>query len=264
VERLVDDLQRLGVRAGDLLMVHASLRAVGPVELGADGLLDALGTAIGQGGTLLFTLGALDHRAWVNDQPEADRPALLRDAEPFDALHTPADPDVGMLAERFRLRPGTVVSDHPEGRFGASGRLADALVDDVPWDDYYGPGSPLERFVGLGGRALRLGADLDTLTVLHYAEYLAPLPTKRRTRRHRLVRGDDGPQVRTIDCLDDAHGIVDYAGQDYFAAILRAYLATGRARTGRVGHAPSELLDAADVVAFGADWMAGHLTSPTA
>jgi aminoglycoside N3'-acetyltransferase len=40
---------------------------------------------------------------------------------------------------------------------------------------------------------LRLGVDLDTLTVLHYAEYLVPLDVKRRVRRNRLVRNRTVP-----------------------------------------------------------------------
>lgn len=259
VDDLTVALRRLGVVAGDLLMVHASLRAIGAVESGADGVLDAIQAAIGQEGTVLMTLGARDEWHWVNQRPEDERPDLLGDAVPFRHRTTPADPDVGVLAEVFRRRAGTVVSDHPEGRFGASGRLAGRLVGDVPWDDYYGPGSPLERLVQAGGRILRLGADLDTLTVLHYAEYLAPVPEKRRVRRHRLVEGPDGPQLRIIACLDDSNGIVDHPGEDYFAVILRRYLATGRASTGVVGRATSELIDAADIVAFGVTWMAEHL-----
>ncbi len=209
VERLTADLRRLGVAPGDLLMVHASLRAVGPVVGGADGVLEALEAAVGPDGTLVMNLGARDDWAWVNDRPEDDRPDLLRDAEPFDCLVTPADPDVGVLAEVFRTRPGTKVSDHPDGRFGASGPLAESLLEDVPWDDYYGPGSPLERFVRAGGRVLRLGADPDTVTLLHYAEYLAPVPSKRRVRRHRLVAGAEGPEIRVVECLDDTDGIVE-------------------------------------------------------
>jgi len=241
-------------------MVHASLRAVGPVDGGADGVVDALEAAAGPGGTLLMVLGARDDWAWVNERPEPDRPDLLRGAEPFDCLVTPADPDVGALAEGFRTRPSTSVSDHPEGRFAASGPLADRLLHDVPWDDYYGPGSPLERFVQSAGRVLRLGADLDTLTLLHYAEYLAPVPAKRRVRRHRLVAGPNAPQVRVVECLDDTNGIVDHPGEDYFAILLREYLATGRAATGLVGRATSELLEAADVVEFAVAWMAEHLS----
>lgn len=242
-------------------MVHASLRAIGPVDEGADGVLDALEAIVGPHGTLFMTLGARDDRAWVNDKQERERPDLLRDAEPFDCLVTPADPDVGILAEVFRTRPRTKVSDHPEGRFGASGPLADSLLDNVPWDDYYGPGSPLERFAQAGGRVLRLGADLDTLTLLHYAEYLAPVPSKRRVRRHRMVVGHQGPELRVVECLDDSDGIVDYAGEDYFAVILRRYLATGDVSTGVVGSAPSELIEAAHVVEFAVAWMAEHFVT---
>ncbi|MGD6027707.1 AAC(3) family N-acetyltransferase, partial [Xanthomonas citri pv. citri] len=133
-----------------------------------------------------------------------------------------------------------------------------------PWDDYYGAGSPLERFVAAGGRVLRLGADLDTVTVIHYAEYLVDLPEKRRVRRHRAVTSPVGTIVRTVDCLDDFGGIVDpvvYAhyGEDYFATILKAYLAAGRAITGTVGDARTELIDAADIVAFATDWMRENL-----
>jgi aminoglycoside 3-N-acetyltransferase len=259
VEHLTADLRRLGVTAGDLLMVHASLRAIGAVDGGADGVIDALEAAVGPDGTLLMNLSARDDWGWVNELPESERPALLRDAPPFDFTVTPADPGVGVLAEVFRTRPRTKLSDHPEGRFGASGRLADALVDDVPWDDYYGPGSPLERFVRAGGRVLRLGADLGTLTVLHFAEYLAPLATKRRVRRHRVVTSGDHSRLRVVECLDDCDGIVDYPDDDYFAVILRDYLATGAASTGVVGRATSELIDATDVVEFAVAWMAEHL-----
>lgn len=252
-------MRRLGVASGDLIMVHASLRAIGPVDGGADGVIDALEAAVGADGTLLMTLGAHDAFGWVNDRPESERTALLRDTEPFDCLVAPADPDNGVLAEVFRTRARTKVNDHPEGRMGASGRLADPLLDNGPWDDYYGADSTLHRFVAAGGRVLRLGADLDTLTVLHYAEYLAPLPTKRRVRRHRLVKGREHPEVRVVECLDDCDGIVDYPDEDYFAVILRDYLAADRAVTGVVGRAISELIDAADVVDFGVVWMAHHL-----
>ncbi|MEO8695263.1 MAG: AAC(3) family N-acetyltransferase [Acidimicrobiales bacterium] len=261
VEQLAEDIRRLGVTSGDLIMVHASLRSIGPVDGGADGVVDALEAAVGAGGTLLMTLGARDDFGWVNDRPESERPALLRDTEPFDCLVAPADPDNGVLAEVFRTRARTKVNDHPEGRMGASGRLADQLLDDAPWDNYYGADSVLHRFVDAGGRVLRLGADLDTLTVLHYAEYLVPLPTKRRVRRHRLVKGRKHPELRVVACLDDCDGIVDYPGGDYFPVILRDYLATDRATTGVVGRATSELIDAADVVDFGVAWMAEHLVS---
>ncbi|ATB37884.1 AAC(3) family N-acetyltransferase [Cystobacter fuscus] len=180
-EQLVNDLRQLGVNAGDLVMVHASLRAIGPVEGGVGGVLDSLDAAVGPDGTL------------------------------------------------------------------------------IPWNDYYGPGSPLEHAWRSGVRVLRLGADLNTVTLLHLAEYLVELPSKRRVRRYVRVLGPHGPEERTVDCLDDEFGIVDTQGEDYFGLLLRDYLARGTARTGRVGHAVSELLDGADVLSFGVQWMAEHL-----
>ena len=192
-EQLVADLHRLGVVQGDLVMVHASLRAIGPVDGGADGVVAALDAAVGAEGSVLMTIGARDDWAWVNEHPEHERAALLAGSVPFDATAAPADPDVGVLAEVFRTTPGTLVSDHPEGRFAGRGRRAAELVREVPWDDYYGPGSPLERLVELSGRVLRLGADIATVTLIHYAEYLAEVPAKRRVRRHRLVAAPQGP-----------------------------------------------------------------------
>jgi len=252
ISTLVDDLYGLGVGTDDLLLVHASLRALGPVERGADGVIEALDRAVGPGGTVMMVLGARDDRAWVNDRPEDERPALLAGSPPFDALSTPAQPDVGALAEVFRRRSGTRVSDHPEGRFAACGRLDRHLLLDVPWDDYYGPGSPLERLVDAGGKVLRLGADPNTVTLIHYSEYLADVPEKRRVRRHRIVATPRGPELRVVECLDDNNGIADYPGGDYIGDILQAYLELGTSRRGVVGRAPSELIDAKDLAHFAA------------
>lgn len=259
MQQLATDLRTLGVAPGDTVMVHASLKAIGPVDGGAAGIVRALDEVVGPNGTLLMVLGAEDDWGWVNERPEEDRPALLADAEPFDCLVTPAQEDVGMLAEVFRRTPGTRVSDHPEGRFGARGHRAAAFVADVPWDDYYGPGSPLERLVEADGKVLRLGADTNTVTLIHYAEHLADLPAKRRVRRHRRVAAPGGPIVRTIECLDDSDGIVEWTGEDYFSLILRDYLDSRPVARGFVGGARSELVPARDLVSFAAAWMSRHL-----
>ena len=262
--RLLDDLAALGLRPGDLVMVHASLRKLGLArtsfgEGGAELLLEALEKAVAPDGTLLMLLGSDYPQDWVNYRPVAERPALLAGTEPFDYRHARAMPDAGWLAEAFRRRSGTIVSDNPSGRFGARGARAEALVQDQPWNDYYGPGSPLQKLCDAGGRILRLGADPDTVTALHYAEYLARLPEKRRTRWDYLLKDENGLRSAWQECLNDYDGIVPSRGEDYFAIILRTYLATGRARRGRVGAAASELIDAADIVAFGARWMEENL-----
>jgi aminoglycoside N3'-acetyltransferase len=250
----------LGVVSGDTIMVHASLRALGPTEGRAAGLIQALDEAVGPSGTTLMVLGARDDWAWVNNRPESERPGLLADATPFDCHLTPAESDVGALAEVFRVTPGTLVSDHPEGRFAARGHLAGHFVDDVPWDDYYGPGSPLQRLTDARGKVLRLGADPNTVTLIHYAEYLAAVPRKRRVRRHRRVAGPQGPAIRIVDSLDDCDGIVDFTGEDYFTLVLQQFFDTHASQRGLVGRARSELIDARALVDFASVWLSEHLT----
>ncbi len=148
------------------------------------------------------------------------------------------------------------MSDHPASRFAAIGPQAAHLLSPVPIDDYYGPGSPLERFVAIGGQVLRLGADIDTITLAHHAEYLARVTGKRRVRRH-YVRADAGDVW--IDSLDDCDGIVDWPHGDYFAALARDWLATDTVRTGPVGGAAAELFDAAAFVEYAIGWMEERL-----
>lgn len=255
IANLVAELHRLGVCPGDMLMVHASLRRLGPVEGGHVSVVRAIDEALGPAGTWMMVLGARDELAWVNERPEPERAALLAGTKPFDPVRTPAQEDVGWLAELFRQQPGTLVSDHPEGRFGARGARAAELLEDPPWNDYFGEHSALDRFASAGGRILRLGADDDTVTLLHLAEFRARLPAKRRVRRHRVVLGPVGPEIRVVETLDDSDGIVEWDGPDYFAVILREYREAGRVRSGMVGNAESELLEGPDLLAYGTRWL---------
>jgi aminoglycoside N3'-acetyltransferase len=233
-KQLVDQLRSLGVRDGDVIMTHASMRRVGAVEGGAEGLVEAQLAAVGANGTLLMVLSADED-------------------EPFDAQRTPVDvEDMGVLAEVFRTYPGVRVSDHPADRFGAIGPRAVELLEPMPLHDYHGPGSPLERFTRLGGRVLRLGANPDTVTLTHYAEYLADVPDKIRARR-RYVTAKSGEVW--IESLDDTDGIAEWPHGDYFCRIFLDYKSSGRAREGLIGACQAELIDAQDFVAFAVQWM---------
>ena len=237
-ETLTAQLAALGVQAGDILMTHASLRRLGPVEEGAAGLIEAQRAAVGSSGTLLMVLSASE------------------DA-PFDAARSPVDvKDMGVLAEVFRTYPGVEVNDHPADRFAAMGAAAKHLLAPTPLHDYHGPGSVLERFTACGGKVLRLGANPDTVTLTHHAEYLAAVPNKRRVRR-RYVRADTGELW--IESLDDTDGIAVWEGGDYFPRIFLDYRASGGVRLGPVGRCEAELFEARPFVAFAVAWMNRHL-----
>src|SRR5690606_26831517 len=105
------------------------------------------------------------------------------------------------------------VNDHAGARFAALGPRAEELLEPSPLHDYYGRGSVLQRFADMGGSVLRLGADTNTVTLTHWAEYLAEVPGARRVRV-RYVRADSGEQL--IESLDDSEGLVDWPHGDYF------------------------------------------------
>jgi aminoglycoside N3'-acetyltransferase len=234
---LVCQLKALGVTSDRPLMLHASMRKLGPMEGGAEGLLDAVLECLAPGGTLVMPFDS-DNRV------------------PFDCLTSPVAPDVGIAAEVFRKRAGTRVNDHPAGRFGAFGPHASFLLEPTPLHDYLGPGSLLDRFTRAGGSVLRLGADPDTVTLTHFAEYLATVPDKRRVRRHYVYA--DGRE-QWIDSLDDSDGIKVWGKGDYFPQILLDFVSEGRARVGKVGNCTVELFAAPEFVAFAVDWMERHL-----
>lgn len=99
-------VSRTGITAGDVLMVHASMRRVGPVERDAVGMVDALREAVGVRGSLLMVLSA-------------------DESEPPDALRSPVDgEDMGVLAEVFHTYPGVALNDHPANRYAAIGPAA--------------------------------------------------------------------------------------------------------------------------------------------
>ncbi|MCP4999832.1 MAG: AAC(3) family N-acetyltransferase [Hyphomicrobiales bacterium] len=230
---LLHQLAGLGLGECGLVMVHASMRRLGPVEGGASGLLDTLQESLGPDGTIVMPLGA-------------------DDSVPIDAMTSPAEEDLGILAEIFRTRKGTQVNDHAAARFGAAGPLADDILEPIPLHHYYGPGSPLSRFAACNGWVLHLGADIDTVTLTHWAEYLADIPDKRQVRR-RYLRADTGEQW--IESLDDVDGIADWSEGDYFAQILIDFLAGGAMKTGPVGNCEAELFSADAFVPFAVQWM---------
>ena len=144
---LTQQLTKLGVAKGDLLMVHASLRKLGPIENKATGVIEAILDSLGSVGTMVMLLGSAQGDMFV---PES----------------SVADPDNGVLAEQFRQFFQTKVNNHPASRMGAIGNCSEEILQPVSLHNYYGQDTPIERFILRGGKVLRLGANIDTMTRL--------------------------------------------------------------------------------------------------
>jgi aminoglycoside 3-N-acetyltransferase len=245
---LAADFAAIGLGRGDAVMVHAALRLVGPIVGGPDVIVDALADVIGPEGTIL---GYCD---WQLEDEIRDDPALRPHIPAFDPARSRSIRDNGFWPELLRTTPGARRSANPGASMAALGGRADWFVADHALDYGYGPHSPLARLVEAGGKVLMLGAPLDRVTLLHHAEHLADFPNK-RIKRYETPILVDGETVwrwfEEFDTSDPPDGLPD----DYFATIVEEFLATGNGKRGTIGAAPSVLLPAPGIVAFGIAWM---------
>ena len=58
-ETLVNDFKNIGIKAGDVLVVHSSLKSMGNVDGGAETVIDAVLDAVGEEGTFAVSTMAL-------------------------------------------------------------------------------------------------------------------------------------------------------------------------------------------------------------
>jgi aminoglycoside 3-N-acetyltransferase len=257
---LAADLRRLGLGPGDTVMVHAAVGRLGAVMGGPDTVIAALRDVTGPEGTIVaYTDWNADYEAVldvVGRVPQEWRAHVV----PFDPLTSRAVRDYGIFPEFLRTTHGAFRSGNPGASVAAIGRLADDLTHDHPLDYGYGSGSPLERLVQVGGKVLLLGAPRDSLTLLHYAEYLARLPEKRIRRVEVPLASRDGTVWRMIEEFETGLPVVDGLDEDYFAVVVDDFLKGGQGRTGRVGLADCVLVEAAAIVPFAVDWLETRVT----
>ncbi|MEU4264654.1 MULTISPECIES: AAC(3) family N-acetyltransferase [Streptomycetaceae] len=255
-ERAAAQLTGLGVERGGVLLVHASMRAVGG---DAVAMADALRTALGPEGTLVvpsFTPENSDtspsYLNRVRGLSDESRAAVRAAMPPFDRAATPA-PSMGRLAETVRLTPGAERSAHPQTSFTAIGPSAGKLLAGHRPDCHLGEDSPLARLYEADAQILLLGTGFDTCTAFHLAEYRLPAPPR---RLYRCVVAPEGGR-RWWEYEDVALDDSDFAALG--RAFERAEL-TGAVRTGRVGSAVSRLMRLRPAVDFAVGWLGTHRT----
>jgi aminoglycoside 3-N-acetyltransferase len=154
---LVGQLQALGLRRGNTVMVHSSFKSIGIND--PETILKALLETLGDDGTLLM-------------------PALSYLQEPPNVHDTKLTPTcVGFLSEYFRQRAGTLRSVHPTHSVCGVGAQAHAWLDDH-FEDHTpcGPHSPFYKLLHTPGRVLMLGCGLEPNTAMHAIEEHAPPP----------------------------------------------------------------------------------------
>lgn len=205
-DALVTALHTLGVRPGDVLVVHTSYRALRPVEGGPLGLIAALARAIGPGGTLVM-------------------PTMSDGEAPFDPHSTPTC-DMGITAELFWRQPGVLRSTHPGGSFAAMGPAAAVICAPQPLSPPHGYDSPVGRVWDLDGKVLLLGVEHSEDTTLHLAEAMAGVPY---AVSHPCVVDVDGTH-RVVEIAETDHCCMGFRRLDGWLGDRQVVGAVGRAR----------------------------------
>lgn len=160
LEKIKNDLVSLGVRAGDVLMVHSSLKSMGHVEGGAETVIAALREVLGKEGTLM--LPALSYETSCKDFY-------------FSNLQTPAC--VGIIPETFRRMEGVRRTNHPTHSVSVIGKYRDEMCEGAELDDTpIGSHSAFMKLADYHGRILLLGCPFARNTFMHGVEEIAGAP----------------------------------------------------------------------------------------
>jgi aminoglycoside 3-N-acetyltransferase len=264
-EQLANDLRKLGVEPGDMVMVHASVRAVGEIAGGPDLIHLALKDALTAEGSLIMYASCpryydeVGHGNLTREQEE-----ILRKLPAFDPLTARSARDNGTLVEFFRTYPDSRVNYHV-ARFVVWGKQAEYLISEQPWNYAFGRQSALDRFLDLDGKILLLGSDHDAVTFLHYVEHVAEIPDK-RIRRFQVPLQEDGHRVwRDMEEFDTSGDGVHANWPDrFFAKIVDAHLTATGNQGGRVGNAMSYILHARGLRDFALPLMEAVAKNPRA
>ena len=265
-KELADGFRQLGIGAGDTIMLHASVRAVGDVAGGPDQIHLALKDALTGDGTLMMYASCPEYydevgRGHLHPDRERELSGKLPVFDPFTAR---AARENGALVELLRTYPGSAVNPHV-ARFVVWGKRAGFLISEQPWSYAFGYGSALDRFAALDGKILLLGCDHDTVTFLHYAEHIVDIPDK-RVARYQVPVDEDGRRVwRHMEEFDTSDaGIHPNWPDRFFARLVDTYLTQTNNRGGGVGDARSFLLDSRGLLGFALPAMKAVAADPRA
>lgn len=244
---LAEQLRAVGVEAGDCILVHTKLSALGFVPGAQRGVVEGLRRCVGPDGTIVmpaFSGELSDPAEWRYPPVPAEWIEPIRAETPaYDAVLTPSR-KVGSVPEYFRTLPGTMRSPHPQSSFSAQGPLAPTIVGEHPLSYRFGPDGPLGKLYALGGKSVLLGAPLDTNSALYLTQDRMPRQAPVAKKAPVVV---DGAAVWQ-DYRDHTYTC------DWFADLAQHLLDSGVGHRGTVGAATCHVFPIRQAIDAGIPW----------
>lgn len=249
-KRLVEDLQKSGIRPGDIVLVHSSMRSIGWIVGGPVTVIAALMEAVTKEGTLVMptqSTGNGEPSQWQHPAVPQNWWQIIREEmPPYDPEITPTR-KMGVIVETFRKYPGVFRSPHPQASFGAWGKRAQYVVEKHPVEDVFGKESPLARLYSLNAKILLIGTGLNANTSLHYAEFKAELPNMPIEHPSAAVLVNGKRVWKTWQQIE-------YNDEDFPCIAAEFEKTTGR-KPVNIGQAESHLFPMRELIDFGVTWL---------
>lgn len=225
VDRLADQLRKMGVETGDRLFVHTGLRPMRLARAEVPNLLQAYLRVLGPDGAVYFPTHTYSMKRATLTLPYT--------------LDTPCHPEIGAWPELTRKNPAAVRSMHPtHSAAGIGAGVAETLAGHHKVDPV-GEDSPLDRLQRQDAKVLLIGCGFESCTLLHLAEHYARVPYLRalpgRPSAYGLLRrGDSVEEVPVYECPGCSHA---------FPRMEPELRDAGVVRDGLLGNAPVMVCD---------------------
>jgi aminoglycoside N3'-acetyltransferase len=243
--QIVKDLKGIGIKEGDNILVHSSLKSIGFVEGGADTVIDALTDALSCDGTLAMPSFSICRTNLMLGTLESNTI--------FNPMETPST--VGRITEIFRQKKGVFRSIHPTHSicaFGAKARWITEGHDKC--GTTFGKGSPFYKIMELDGKILGLGVDLGRITFCHVIEDVFdnyPVPVYLdKEYKSKVIDRDGVERVIKIKCHNPeiAKTRMDKKESAWIREFFTRYLTSkGLLKKGYIGEARSLVIRAIDL-----------------
>lgn len=187
---LARKLEDLGIRRGDAVMVHSSLRARSGYRDRPVDMIDVLKEAVGRDGLLIMP---------SMPYTDSSKAYLLRGTE-MDVCRTPSQ--MGLLTEVFRRSSNVQRSLSPTHPLLAWGDRAAWFVSGHDRTNRpFGAASPFQRLLDLDGKILCIDVVPETITFTHFLEdrlrEMLPFPLYESSEFEGSVRDIEG-HIRSV------------------------------------------------------------------
>lgn len=161
-QQLKDQLESMGLKGGETILIHSSMKAIGVVNGGADTVLDVWMEYFKNGLLLLPT------HTWKT--VNADNPV-------YNPYTTPSC--VGLLTNMFMKRDGVIRSLHPTHSMSGYGKnAAEYLAGEEYNNTPCTPGGCYDRLKEVGGKVLLVGVGHERNTYIHSVEEVLNVPNR--------------------------------------------------------------------------------------